>query len=64
MVLVMTSDIHTPGEMYDTASSVVQQKLSQLQGVGQVQVVGGSLPAVRVDSIRSNSPVTDSVRRM
>jgi len=49
MVLVMTSDIHTPGEMYDTASSVVQQKLSQLQGVGQVQVVGGSLPAVRVD---------------
>jgi multidrug efflux pump len=49
MVLIMTSDIHTPGEMFDTASSVVQQKLSQLQGVGQVQVVGGSLPAVRVD---------------
>jgi multidrug efflux pump len=49
MVLVMTSGIHTPGEMFDTASSVVQQKLSQLEGVGQVQVVGGSLPAVRVD---------------
>ncbi|RRA49044.1 efflux RND transporter permease subunit [Acidipila sp. EB88] len=49
MVLYMTSSIHTQGEMYDTASSIVQQKLSQLHGVGQVQVVGGSLPAVRVD---------------
>jgi hydrophobe/amphiphile efflux-1 (HAE1) family protein len=49
MVLYMTSPIHTKGEMFDTASSIVQQKLSQLQGVGQVQVVGGSLPAVRID---------------
>ena len=49
MVLYMTSPIHTKGEMFDTASSIVQQKLSHLEGVGQVQVVGGSLPAVRVD---------------
>ncbi len=49
MVLYMTSPIYTKGEMFDTASSIVQQKLSQLQGVGQVQVVGGSLPAVRID---------------
>jgi multidrug efflux pump len=49
MVLNMTSSVHDRGEMYDTASSVVQQKLSQLEGVGQVQVVGSSLPAVRID---------------
>src|SRR5882724_5978652 len=49
MVLNLTSDVQDQGAMYDTASSVIQQKLSQLQGVGQVQVVGSSLPAVRVD---------------
>ena len=49
MVLYMTSPIHTRGEMFDTAASIIQQKLSQLEGVGQVQVVGGSLPAVRID---------------
>ena len=48
-VLYMTSPIHTKGELFDTAASIVQQKLSQLSGVGQVQVVGGSLPAVRID---------------
>ena len=48
-VLYMTSPLHTEGELFDTAASIVQQKLSQLSGVGQVQVVGGSLPAVRVD---------------
>jgi multidrug efflux pump len=49
MVLALTSDVYDQGSMYDTASSIVQQKLSQLQGVGQVQVVGSSLPSVRVD---------------
>ena len=49
MVLALTSDVYDQGSMYDTASSIIQQKLSQLQGVGQVQVVGSSLPAVRVD---------------
>ena len=49
MVLALTSDVYDQGSMYDVSSSVIQQKLSQLQGVGQVQVVGSSLPAVRVD---------------
>ena len=49
MVLAVTSNVYDQGSMYDTAASVIQQKLSQLQGVGQVQVVGSSLPAVRVD---------------
>ena len=49
MVLAMTSNTHSLGELFDTGASVVQQKLSQVEGVGQVQVVGGSLPAVRVD---------------
>jgi multidrug efflux pump len=49
MVLSLTSDVADQGSMYDTASSIIEQKLSQLQGVGQVQVVGSSLPAVRVD---------------
>jgi multidrug efflux pump len=47
-VLAMTSDTHSVSDMFDTASSIVQQKLSQVEGVGQVQVVGGGLPAVRV----------------
>ncbi len=49
MVLDLTSDVHGSGDLYNTASSVIQQKLSQIQGVAQVQVVGSSLPAVRVD---------------
>jgi multidrug efflux pump len=48
MVLAMTSDTHSLGELFDTGASVVQQKLSQVEGVGQVQLGGGSLPAVRV----------------
>ena len=49
MVFAMTSSTHTPGEIYDAASTVVAQKLSQVSGVGQVNVGGGSLPAVRVE---------------
>jgi len=49
MVLNMTSTTHSQGEMFDTAASIVQQKISQISGVGQVQVVGSSLPAVRID---------------
>ena len=49
MVLALTSDKFTPGQMYDVASSILQQKLSQVGGVGQVNVSGGSLPAVRVE---------------
>ena len=48
-ILAMTSDTLTRGQIYDVASRVVQQALSQIQGVGQVQIGGSSLPAVRVE---------------
>ncbi len=50
MILGLTSDKYGPAEMYDQASTVVEQKLSQIQGVGQVTVGGGALPSVRVDA--------------
>ncbi|HYX62646.1 MAG TPA: efflux RND transporter permease subunit, partial [Burkholderiales bacterium] len=49
MVLTLTSDTMSRGQMYDVASTVVAQKLSQVRGVGQVTVGGSSLPAVRVE---------------
>ncbi len=49
MILSMTSDTMTQGQMYDAASTVLAQKLSQVNGVGQVTVGGSSLPAVRVE---------------
>ncbi len=49
MLLAITSKLVPRERMYDIASSVLQQKLSQIQGVGQVFVWGGALPAVRVD---------------
>ena len=49
MILALTSDTLTQGQMYDAASTVLAQKLSQVQGIGQVSVGGSSLPAVRVE---------------
>jgi multidrug efflux pump len=49
MIQALTSDIYTKGQMYDAASTVLAQKLSQVSGVGQVIVGGSSLPAVRVE---------------
>src|SRR6204780_93826 len=49
MILGLTSDKYGPDKMYDEASTVMQQKLSQIQGVGQVVTGGGALPSVRVD---------------
>ncbi len=49
MILALTSKTRSPGQLYDSAASVLQQKLSQVDGVGQVQVSGSSLPAVRVE---------------
>ncbi|MEI9928976.1 MAG: efflux RND transporter permease subunit [Rhizomicrobium sp.] len=49
LILAMTSDTLTPGQIYDSASTVLQQKLSQVDGIGQVQISGSSLPAVRAD---------------
>jgi multidrug efflux pump len=50
MILGLTSDKYGPDKMYDAASTVMQQKLSQIQGVGQVSTGGGALPAVRVEA--------------
>ncbi len=49
MILTLTSDKYDPGKLYDEASTVLQQKLSQISGVGQVNVGGGALPSVRVE---------------
>jgi multidrug efflux pump len=50
MILGLTSDKFGPAKLYDEASTVIEQKLSQIQGVGQVSVGGGALPSVRVDA--------------
>ena len=50
LILGLTSDKYGPATLYDEASTVVEQKLSQIQGVGQVSVGGGALPSVRVDA--------------
>ena len=49
LILALTSDTKTTAQMYDAASSILQQKLSQVEGVGQVFVGGSSLPGVRID---------------
>jgi multidrug efflux pump len=49
LILSLTSDTFDRGKIYDAASSILQQKLAQIEGVGQVTVGGGALPAVRVD---------------
>ncbi len=48
-ILTMTSDTLTRGQIYDAASTVMQQALSQIPGVGEVELGGSSLPAVRVE---------------
>lgn len=49
MVLALTSETLSRGELYDLASTVLAQKIAQVNGIGQVSVAGSSLPAVRVD---------------
>jgi multidrug efflux pump len=49
LILAMTSKTLTAGQVYDAAETILSQKLSQVTGVGQVQVGGSSLPAVRVE---------------
>ncbi|WP_211464301.1 efflux RND transporter permease subunit [Collimonas silvisoli] len=49
MILALTSDSMTQGQMYDAADTILAQKLSQVKGVGQVSVGGSSQPAVRVE---------------
>ncbi|MDW5444895.1 efflux RND transporter permease subunit [Polaromonas sp. SM01] len=49
IILALTSKTRTPGQIYDEVSNVVQQKIAQVPGVGDVELGGGSLPAVRVE---------------
>src|SRR5947209_9854231 len=49
LILALSSDLVDRARIYDIASSILQQKLSQVKGVGEVDVGGGALPAVRVD---------------
>ncbi|MCC7006156.1 MAG: multidrug efflux RND transporter permease subunit [Ottowia sp.] len=49
MILALTSNTLTQAQLYDAASTVLAQKIAQLQGIGQVNVGGSALPAVRVE---------------
>jgi multidrug efflux pump len=49
MIIALTSNKYGPNKLYDEASTIVQQRLSQIQGVGQVNAGGGALPSVRVE---------------
>jgi multidrug efflux pump len=49
MILALTSKTRTPGQIYEAVSNIVSQRLSQVEGVGEVEIGGGSLPAVRVE---------------
>ncbi len=49
MILALTSATRTPGQIYDAASNILQQQISQVKGVGDVTIGGSSLPAVRVE---------------
>ncbi|MDP9899200.1 efflux RND transporter permease subunit [Variovorax ginsengisoli] len=49
IILALTSKTKTPGQIYDAVSNIVSQRLSQVEGVGDVEIGGGSLPAVRVE---------------
>jgi multidrug efflux pump len=51
LIYTLTSDTLMPADLYDAASTVLAQKLSQIEGVGEVAVSGGSLPAVRVELV-------------
>jgi multidrug efflux pump len=68
MIVAVTSDVYDQGQLYDAASTILQQKLSQIQGVGQVVVGGSSLPAVRVDvnptQLNATGMVLEDVRNM
>ena len=49
MVLAVSSTTRTAGQLYDLASNILQQRLSQLPGIGEVDISGAALPAVRVE---------------
>ena len=49
MVLALTSDTLTRAQLYDSADTVIQQQLSQVNGVGQITLGGSALPSVRIE---------------
>ena len=49
MILALTSNTRSPADIYDAVSNIVQQRLAQVEGVGDVELGGGTLPAVRID---------------
>jgi len=49
LLLALTSEAQSQGQLYDLASTVLAQRLAQVEGVGQVQIGGGALPAVRIE---------------
>ena len=51
IILALTSKTRSPGQIYDQVSNLLQQKIAQVPGVGDVELGGGSLPAVRVELI-------------
>lgn len=51
MILSVSSDVLTRAQLYDAASTILAQKISQIPGVGEVTVGGGAMPAVRVEAI-------------
>ncbi|CAN5136431.1 multidrug efflux RND transporter permease subunit MdtC [soil metagenome] len=66
MIIGLTSDTLTRGQIYDAASSVLAQRIAQIAGVGNVDVGGGALPAVRVElnlpALNRASITVDTVR--
>jgi len=66
MIVALTSDTLTRGQMYDAASTVLAQRLSQVDGIGQVTIGGGALPAVRIEldpnKLAANGIVLENVR--
>lgn len=67
MTLALTSDSLSQGQLYDIASTIVQQKLSQIEGVGEVTIGGSTLPAVRIelnpDALSQYGVALDTVRQ-
>jgi len=51
IILALTSKTRSPGQIYESVSNLVQQRLAQVKGVGEVEIGGGSLPAVRVELV-------------
>ncbi len=66
MIVALTSDTLTRGQMYDAASTVLAQRLSQVEGIGQVTIGGGALPAVRIEldpnKLAANGIALENVR--